>query len=82
MEESGVVSRMTSAEKISGVSRARGFPAPMARTAARAEAAERATTAPMRQPRRQSSFPSARPTRPAPMMERVLAREEDIEMIE
>ena len=53
------------------MSATKGVPAPMARTAARAEAAERVTTAAMRQPRSRRRLPSVLPTRPAPTMERV-----------
>jgi len=68
---SGVAIRITRDTRICRVIPAQGFPAPINRTALRALASLRATTAPIFQPNSRNRRPSARPTRPAPMMARL-----------
>lgn len=66
MALSGVVMRIIFASRTRLPMTAWGCPAPMARTAARADAADRVTTAPMLQSSSHRRRPRARPRRPAP----------------
>src|SRR5579863_2569775 len=68
---SGVVMKTTRECRTWHVSSPRGWPAPIARTAMRAEETDRAVTLPMRHPSSCRRRPSARPTRPAPTMDTV-----------
>jgi len=71
ISSSGVAIRITRDARICRVIPAQAFPAPMNRTARRALASLRVTTAPIFHPCSRSPRPSARPTRPAPMMARL-----------
>ena len=68
---SGVVIRMTLEFRIWWVGASKGWPAPIARTAARAVEMDRPVTPPTRQPSSCKRRPRARPTRPPPMMDTV-----------
>ena len=73
ISSSGVATRITRDARICRVIPAQALPAPMNRTARRALASLRVTTAPICHPSSRNRRPSVRPTRPAPMMARVFS---------